>query len=79
MGPIGSRLLTLDLRVMFKGPLSGGRGVPWGPYGFKGDVCGIQLGHRVDLMSPLMILKAYNDICLYPDFQRGLTGGWAWG
>ena len=56
-----------------------GRGGSLGAYGVKNGVLGIPWGHRVDLMSLLLI-----HICLYimlvyvsdPDFASGRTDGW---
>ena len=41
-----------------RGMFRGSRGGPWGPYGGNRDVWGILWGHRVGLMSLLIIYKA---------------------
>ena len=60
-------------RDLFMGPRGSIRGLPRVPGGQEG-IQGIPWGHRVGLMSLLMIYKAYMPVYSDPDFSCGTDG-----
>ena len=59
-----------DLFTGLRGSMGGGTGGPRGSRGHSGD----PMGHRVGLMSLLMIHKAYTPVYSDPDFSWGTDG-----